>query len=487
MNMKFLEILLSEGRREKLFNEYSDAFTLEQLDYLLNDEFIKNTNYKYADFILDRLVKFYNLTPGTTHIQDAIDDVKEFDRIGKNLEKKDINQYQSLGELSMELKDYTSKSQERKAESDAKKIYEDSRVLIVRPLSHKASCKYGAGTKWCTTEKSPGYFDKYTSKGQALYYIIMKEFDITNKFYKIALHKVQSGQETWYDAEDIVMPPREVDLLKTGLGKNAIKSIEENFHGDNKHIIEDIFNPKNKVLYGIENVFRTKKSFALEFLNPIHMGGKTGSVSINVIFNGEIIDKLNYVFTYNESFYVPSEKITSIVGTIEGEDDIEPEFDSLPIVINERIFVNIISSDNNPFHTLCKTLYEHLNPLFLKDISFRKSILKVPEHTWQPYHGFTFKRSPLMKKLVDYISKGNKGTRLDFLIKLGILKKTKMTDGTVYYSSKRGYVTPEGYLSSFFADAKRAGIINYEKRNNKNIIVKGPNFKNFKEGKLKAV
>jgi len=227
--MKFSEFVLSEGRKETLLNKYSDAFSMEQLDYLLNDEFIKRTNYKYADFILDRLVKFYNLTPGTAHIQDAINTVKEFDRLGKNLEKKDINQYQSLGELALILKDYTSKSQERKIDSDAEKIYEDGRVLIVKPLTHKASCKYGAGTKWCTTENSPGYFDKYSSGENELYYIIMKDFDIKNKFYKIALHVTPSGEGTWYDSHDIVLPPREVDILQVGLGKNAGKAISTDY------------------------------------------------------------------------------------------------------------------------------------------------------------------------------------------------------------------------------------------------------------------
>ena len=125
MGMKFSEYVLSEGRKENLLSKYSDGFTFEQLDYLLNDDFIKSTNYKYADFILDRLQKFYNLTPGTRHIQDGIDAVKQFDRLKSNLEKKDINQYQSLGELYLELKNYTSKSQERKIDSEAKKIYED--------------------------------------------------------------------------------------------------------------------------------------------------------------------------------------------------------------------------------------------------------------------------------------------------------------------------------------------------------------------------
>ena len=53
-------------------------------------------------------------------------------------------------------------------------------------MTYEASCKYGAGTRWCTTmANEPRYFNQY-GKGadQALYYIILKKFDRNNKFYR---------------------------------------------------------------------------------------------------------------------------------------------------------------------------------------------------------------------------------------------------------------------------------------------------------------
>ena len=43
--------------------------------------------------------------------------------------------------------------------SDRTKIYEDERLLVVVPLTHRASCKYGAHTPWCVS--TPSNADHY--------------------------------------------------------------------------------------------------------------------------------------------------------------------------------------------------------------------------------------------------------------------------------------------------------------------------------------
>ena len=55
------------------------------------------------------------------------------------------------------------------------KIYEDDKFLLVIPYTHEASCKYGAGTKWCTTgrdEKGEEWFNKHFDSGSLGYFII---------------------------------------------------------------------------------------------------------------------------------------------------------------------------------------------------------------------------------------------------------------------------------------------------------------------------
>lgn len=487
--MKFSEFVLSEGRKETLFQKYSDGFSLEQLDYILNNEFIKNTNYKYADFILDRLQKFYNLTPGTRHIQDGIDAVKEFDRLKSNLEKKDINQYESLGELALVVKNYTSKSQERKIDSDAKKIYEDSRILVVKPLSHKASCKYGAGTKWCTTQTSPGYYEKYTLGNQGLYYIIMKDFDISNKFYKIALHK-DSNSDTWYDAQDTVMPPREVDVLKVGLGKKAYELINQDFNGNKNNAIKEFFNPKNNhhavVTY---NLFNSKKPLILEFKNPQIINENDGFAEMDLIVSylegkeSKKIEQGTLIISYKKQV---DDSYVFDIG-YEPSDDFTPpvELDSL-WRMDVTLGINPSATTYDPFKRFCNILTMQIWSRLEHDKNLQKFVLG-DKKGWNPNrdsYGFTFQRKGLINKLVDYIDSGKEGNALDFLIDSKIVHVQTKPDGTKKYVGKKGYIEPKGYFSSFFASAVKAGILSYERKNKKNILTKGPNFDDFKQGNL---
>ena len=123
--MKLVNILLIEGRKEDLEKKYSKTYSQEQLDYILNDPFIKKTNYKYGDFLLKNLS-----WPAKSEIEDVISLLKKFDKFSKNLEKKDINQYEDLSDLSIELSDYKSKNQSKKIdETETEKVYEDHQQM----------------------------------------------------------------------------------------------------------------------------------------------------------------------------------------------------------------------------------------------------------------------------------------------------------------------------------------------------------------------
>ena len=222
--MKLVNILLIEGRKEDLEKKYSKTYSQEQLDYILNDPFIKKTNYKYGDFLLKNLS-----WPAKSEIEDVISLLKKFDKFSKNLEKKDINQYEDLSDLSIELSDYKSKNQSKKIDdTETEKVYEDPNILIVRPLTHKSSCKYGAGTRWCTTDYDKTHYDRYTSGTQGLYYIILKKFDQSNKFYKIAIHKSSSSEDEWYDAKDEPFSKREKEVFNLGAPK-IIQTINNHY------------------------------------------------------------------------------------------------------------------------------------------------------------------------------------------------------------------------------------------------------------------
>ena len=89
------------------------------------------------------------------------------------------------------------------------KLYEDSDVVLVIPMSHLASCKYGAKTKWCTTNRDDDeMFDEHHSSG-VLGYIIVKNNEIAQDLGggKFALYK------QWNDTPTIVYDERNGEHL----------------------------------------------------------------------------------------------------------------------------------------------------------------------------------------------------------------------------------------------------------------------------------
>ena len=130
------------------------------------------------------------------------------------------------------------------------------------------------------------------------------------------------------------------------------------------------------------------------------------------------------------------------------------------------------------------------------DEGFEKYVKGISGPTWRPdrhNYGYTFgKNKGLIKKLVDYLDAGyDNGTKLDFLEYIGKLK-SKVVDGKKQYAHSYSDVYHpsnqwRGHFASFFASAKNAGIIQYEKEGSKFIIKPGPNFEAFKKGELKAL
>jgi hypothetical protein len=61
------------------------------------------------------------------------------------------------------------------------KLFENDDFLLVIPLTFEASCKYGAGTKWCTTSRdNDDMFKKHNRMG-SLGYIVIKNKELQDK------------------------------------------------------------------------------------------------------------------------------------------------------------------------------------------------------------------------------------------------------------------------------------------------------------------
>ena len=501
--MKFIPILINEGRKEDLQKKYSEKFKEfeDTLLTVLNSSDLADTNFKYADFVLKNL----HPNSSTEEIEDVIELVKDFHRYQSNLEKKDINQYKNIEELNQSLDYSRTKEKEKELESQADRIYEDDKFLVIKPKTEEASCKYGSNTKWCVTSKGSGHFERYTSNAQILYFIINKQNSTNQNYSKVAVHFNDEGRPTYWNSQDTPLSEREIDILEYAFPE-VIESIKKD-HANNS------FSRNELLLKKLFGIYRTSHSRLKKYLNSdlsldvliegfensdAEFGHSHGLVQIQLInpdFTRIELDLYRMFVTYNLRGNVNFETTISFDGA---EMDDNSEFIDLNL---EELNLNFVAEFPYSFDLssidktgddirsyIGKTIlsYIKLNPALSQKVAGTSKI-------WQPNrpsYGYTFKQNKgLIKSLINWIDSNDDGTKLDFLESIGKLK-SKVVNGKKLYS-KGGDFLPSsdwrGHFSSFFASAKLAGIIEYVKKGNKFIITKGPNFEAFKNGELKAL
>jgi hypothetical protein len=126
-----------------------------------------------------------------------------YDKIVKS--PKDINVYptiMSMREFYEQIKRRTYTTDEvKKAKNESKKLYEDQKYLIVQPMTHQASCVYGAETKWCVASRdSSKYFDDYTKNSKFVYVINKKGGSLRNSKFALRIH--ETGKPEVWDQQD---------------------------------------------------------------------------------------------------------------------------------------------------------------------------------------------------------------------------------------------------------------------------------------------
>ena len=194
-----LSKVLLEGRREEFLTKYKSKFNNNDIKkiFLLSREL--SSNQKFLNF-LGKVIAPESLNDDLIKSKIAIE---RFIKFQKNLEQKDINQYNTLKDISDAIENH-----ENKVRRDVKKIngadiiYEDDRFTVISPKTHDASCYYGAGSKWCTAAKSSEtHFQTYNRDGK-LFYFLDKKAKSGSRFYKVALLQKFDGNQTFFDAPD---------------------------------------------------------------------------------------------------------------------------------------------------------------------------------------------------------------------------------------------------------------------------------------------
>jgi hypothetical protein len=170
----------------------------------------KTPTKKYLDFLLKSWsLRSYNHCPSTTDA--LVNLVHKFDELLPYIENKDIysKDYTDISLLKLVLARAEEVKDEKTFIRDEHVIvlHETDDYLLLSPLTHRGSLKYGAGTKWCTASKNEvATFQRYT-KGGLLGYIIDKTGKRQTNYNKFALYleysfSAFSGEVMVYNAYD---------------------------------------------------------------------------------------------------------------------------------------------------------------------------------------------------------------------------------------------------------------------------------------------
>jgi hypothetical protein len=196
--MNLSQVLL-EGRKDEFLSKYREKFKPEDIKkiFLLSRDL--SSNQKFLNF-LGKVISPESVNDDMVKAKIAIE---KFIKYQKNLEVKDINQYDSLKDISDAISKHENKVRREVKEIDgADVVYEDDRFTVVSPKTHEASCYYGAGSKWCTAAKSSdAHFMSYNRDGKLFYFLDKKEKS-GSRFYKVAMLQKYDGRQTFFDAPD---------------------------------------------------------------------------------------------------------------------------------------------------------------------------------------------------------------------------------------------------------------------------------------------
>jgi hypothetical protein len=480
--MKLLNLI--EGRREDILNRFDENPELRKtIEEFLDHEFNKKTNYKYVNWVLKR--NFDDFGNTIISLDSAINWVEKFDRVRKNLQYKDINQYKNIQDLIDTLEVYgDTKSEEKtKVESDTSKIYEDSEVLIVKPLSQKSSCYYGQGTKWCTSATIGGNaFKAYNDRGP-LYYFIFKNLNKDNDYYKIAIHyNVMEDKYSLFDAKDN-FNSNLLGFLKTNSAFNSIeKDIEENHKVDESKTLEimliklirkNSFNfskIRNYVLYDkLVNILGDDNTAPLVVAEygEKHIMIKVGDNDDEIVFR----ELLNPRTRKSTSKYVyDTRPLYEMVEYLESKSD---PYDLAHLLSQNTIHTNY-KVIRDLFNFFIEELHEELSVGNQEGFKF-----------WQPINSqsnYRFEsRNPdnayikFLNYIIEQTNEGEPASKRDFLI--NVLEKDPEE------------VVFSGYLSTMFSSMKDAGLVSLYRANTSPYFRYrlGPNHSVWEKGRLKRI
>jgi hypothetical protein len=95
---------------------------------------------------------------------------------------------------------------------DIDRIFENDKVIIISPNTWEASCKYGAGTRWCISGHVRKHWNNYTNHGIKFYFIIPKQN--RDKKYAVAVYVNGVEKEIYDELDKIISEDEFGNILK---------------------------------------------------------------------------------------------------------------------------------------------------------------------------------------------------------------------------------------------------------------------------------
>ncbi len=214
--------LLVEGRKEDIIKKYGgdNNVNVATINWLSDED--PSGNNKYLEWMVKTWLGLGKPSKDAVTDDQVADIINLFHKNIQRIKNKDINSY-SYDELKLVTKVAEEQREKAELKKEAKKqktiIHEDDRWLVVSPHSHKASCYYGAGTKWCITMKNTAtHWNRY-SKRATFFFIIDKTKDSKDKLYKVAYRKIgRNGKIELWDASDM-------EFSKNKTGEEYLKDV----------------------------------------------------------------------------------------------------------------------------------------------------------------------------------------------------------------------------------------------------------------------
>jgi hypothetical protein len=474
-------------------------------DFIIDEPFMKETNYKYLNDFLEHFytVNEYsgeaeplNRDPARdmlfgirNQIEKLIGFLEVYDKHKSKFKYPELRQYlpflEEFVQEAKKIKDEVETKQiEKSAKKEIDKIFENDTLLIVKPKSFVASCYYGSGTKWCTTMKGqPSYFNQYSSNGN-LYYLILKNVDRSNKFYKMAIQVPKNKRfdeaSIWYDSTDERLTSREKESVLAHMPKDAYNAMVNDYKTSfpEENPIDFIYKIMPNVNQSLVTTYKFKGGeLELAIDSPEIEDTDTNSLRISSTWG--ISEQRNGKEVYNESGAIDCylEPYTNQV-LLPNYYIVKIDYEIIPYsdtkIVERYDGTTTLRLDNErkndpeyvrmQLNGSLKEIFDDLRNKMEYRLRNDEDLLeKYPPTKAKGYtmSNYTFTgKGTLTKAFMEYlknIPEGKAGNKNEFLTQLG----------------RR---TGPGQYSSFFSALTQAGITAKQGRGG---LVKGPNFDKF--------